>query len=126
VRNITVSNAGEEWFVSILTERQVERPAARGPAVGIDRGIARSMSKSDGASARRRLDRLSSIKGGSRRTEPLRAEFECAACGFRENADLVGALNVLRAGHAGLACAETAPAYEAPGQEPTDAFSQDF
>ena len=35
------------------------------------------------------------------------AQFECVACGFRENADLVGAMNVLRAGHARLACAET-------------------
>jgi putative transposase len=31
------------------------------------------------------------------------SEFECSACGFRGNADLVGALNVLRAGHARLA-----------------------
>ena len=35
------------------------------------------------------------------------AEFECEVCGFKENADLVGAMNVLRAGHARLACAET-------------------
>jgi putative transposase len=49
------------------------------------------------------------------------SHFQCAACGFEENADLVGALNVLRAGHARLACAETSPAYEASGQEPADA-----
>ncbi len=30
--------------------------------------------------------------------------FECVECGFEENADLVGAINVLRAGHARLAC----------------------
>ncbi len=32
------------------------------------------------------------------------ARFECVACGFEENADVVGAINVLRAGHARLAC----------------------
>ena len=32
------------------------------------------------------------------------ARFACVECGFAENADLVGAINVLRAGHARLAC----------------------
>lgn len=32
------------------------------------------------------------------------ASFVCGACGFTENADLVGAINILRAGHAQLAC----------------------
>ena len=32
------------------------------------------------------------------------ARFECVACGFEENADAVGAINVLRVGHARLAC----------------------
>ena len=54
------------------------------------------------------------------------SQFQCAACGLQENADLVGALNVLRAGHARLACAETSPAYEGSGQEPTDALSQEL
>ena len=31
-------------------------------------------------------------------------EFRCIACGFEENADVVGAINILRAGHARLAC----------------------
>lgn len=31
-------------------------------------------------------------------------QFLCVECGFEENADLVGAINVLRAGHARLAC----------------------
>ena len=50
------------------------------------------------------------------------SQFQCVRCGFQENADLVGALNVVRAGHARLACAETSPAYGALGQEPTDAL----
>lgn len=37
------------------------------------------------------------------------ARFACVACGFVEHADLVGAINVLRAGHARLAC-EVSPA----------------
>lgn len=49
------------------------------------------------------------------------ARFECVNCGFEENADLVGAINVLRAGHARLACADTSPAVGASGQEPTEA-----
>ncbi|WP_366526486.1 zinc ribbon domain-containing protein [Acidiferrobacter sp.] len=31
---------------------------------------------------------------------PTQSEFKCVACGFEDNADLVGALNILRAGHA--------------------------
>jgi transposase len=54
------------------------------------------------------------------------ALFRCGACKFQEHADFVGALNVLRAGHARLACAETSPAYGASGQEPTDAISHYF
>ena len=34
----------------------------------------------------------------------LQARFECMECGFEENADVVGAINILRAGHARLAC----------------------
>ena len=30
--------------------------------------------------------------------------FVCIGCGFEENADLVGAINILRAGHARCAC----------------------
>ena len=35
---------------------------------------------------------------------PTQAQFACVECGFAENADLVGAINVFRAGHARLAC----------------------
>ncbi|WP_459571316.1 RNA-guided endonuclease InsQ/TnpB family protein, partial [Cupriavidus sp. 8B] len=37
----------------------------------------------------------------NRRTQ---AKFACVACGFEEHADVVGAINVLRAGHARFAC----------------------
>jgi putative transposase len=41
------------------------------------------------------------VSAENRRTQ---AKFECVECGFEENADLVGAINVLRAGHARFAC----------------------
>ena len=41
------------------------------------------------------------ISADNRQTQ---ARFECVECGFEENADVVGAINVLRAGHARLAC----------------------
>jgi putative transposase len=34
------------------------------------------------------------------------SEFECEKCGYINNADIVGAMNVLRAGHAQLACGD--------------------
>lgn len=39
----------------------------------------------------------------NRRTQAL---FLCVACGYEENANVVGAMNILRAGHARLACGE--------------------
>ena len=47
------------------------------------------------------------------------AAFECTDCGFGENADLVGAINVLRAGHARLACEVSGVGRQQ--QEPTEA-----
>ena len=35
------------------------------------------------------------------------AKFECVECGYSDNADLVGAINLLAAGHAVLACGVT-------------------
>jgi putative transposase len=34
----------------------------------------------------------------------MQARFECVECGFEGNADVVGAINILRAGHARFAC----------------------
>ena len=41
------------------------------------------------------------VSADNRQTQ---AKFLCVECGFEENADAVGAINVLRAGHARLAC----------------------
>ncbi|BCU07614.1 RNA-guided endonuclease InsQ/TnpB family protein [Allochromatium tepidum] len=233
VKNVTVSRSCGKWFVSIQTEREVEQPLPKGGAVGIDMGVARfatlsdgtfyaplnsfkrhetrlrraqqamsrkvkfsnnwkkakarvrkihsrignarrdylhkcsttisqnhamvciedlqvrNMSKSAAGTAeapgrnvraksglnksildqgwfefRRQLDYKLAWSGGhliavppqnTSRTCPCcgymsaenrrtQARFECVECGFEENADVVGAINVLRAGHARLAC----------------------
>lgn len=233
VKNITVSQSCGKWFVSIQTEREVEQPIPDGGAVGIDMGVARFATLSDGTfyaplnrfkrreialrkaqqamsrktkfsnnwkkakakvqkihsrignarrdylhktstaisqnhamvciedlqvrnmsksaagtteqpgrnvraksglnksildqgwfEFRRQLDYKLAWNGGhliavppqnTSRTCPCcgyvsaenrqtQARFECVACGFEENADAVGAINVLRAGHARLAC----------------------
>ncbi|MDW3683244.1 transposase [Cupriavidus sp. CV2] len=41
------------------------------------------------------------VSASNRRTQ---AKFACGACSFEEHADVVGAINVLRAGHARFAC----------------------
>jgi putative transposase len=41
------------------------------------------------------------VSADNRQTQ---AEFKCVECGYENNADVVGAINVLRAGHARLAC----------------------
>jgi putative transposase len=44
----------------------------------------------------------------SKENRQSQSEFECMACHYRENADFVGALNVLARGHRVLACGELA------------------
>jgi putative transposase len=48
VKNVTVSQSCGKWFVSIQTEREVEQPIPNGGAVGIDMGIVRFATLSDG------------------------------------------------------------------------------
>lgn len=48
LRNVTVRLSGGRWFVSIQTRREVEVPVSQGGAVGIDLGIARFATLSDG------------------------------------------------------------------------------
>uniref|UniRef100_D5X4A9 Transposase, IS605 OrfB family n=1 Tax=Thiomonas intermedia (strain K12) TaxID=75379 RepID=D5X4A9_THIK1 len=49
LRNVTVSQSGGKWFVSIQTRREVETQTPQGGAVGIDMGIARFATLSDGS-----------------------------------------------------------------------------
>lgn len=48
VKNITVSQSCGKWYVSIQTEREVEQSIPQGGAVGIDMGINRFATLSDG------------------------------------------------------------------------------
>lgn len=58
----------------------------------------------------------------SRDNRKTQAQFACMECGFEENADLVGAFNVLAAGHAVLACGEAVLLGPSVKQEPTEAI----
>ena len=49
VRNATVSHADGKWFVSIQTQHEVELPVPQGSAVGIDLGLTRFATLSDGS-----------------------------------------------------------------------------
>jgi len=58
-KNITISQSGGKWFASIQTEREVEQPIpAATSAVGIDMGIVRFATLSDGSF----IEPLSSFK----------------------------------------------------------------
>jgi putative transposase len=41
VKNVTVSQSGDRWYVSIQTDREVVAPIPKGDAIGIDLGVAR-------------------------------------------------------------------------------------
>jgi len=253
LRNVTVSSKGGKWFVSVLMRREVEQPLPQGPSTGIDVGIARFATLSDGTflaplnsfkkheqrlakyqrrmarktkfsnnwkKARGRVQRIhSSIanarndflhkastqisknhamvciedlqvrnmsksasgtleapgrkvaqkkglnkaildqgwgefrrqleyktrwNGGefvavpaaytsqtcpccghiSRENRQTQALFACVSCGYENNADHVGAINVLAAGHAVLACGEPVQSGRSAKQEPAEATAQ--
>ena len=64
VKNVTVSRFCGQWYVSIQTEREIERPIPKGSAIGIDMGVVRFATLSDGTffaslnSFKRHEDRL--------------------------------------------------------------------
>jgi len=52
------------------------------------------------------------------------ARFECVECGYSNNADVVGAINVLERGHRLLACGELAQSGHSVKQEPAEGITQ--
>jgi putative transposase len=54
------------------------------------------------------------------------AHFRCVDCGYENNADVVGAINVLERGHRLLACGESTPSGRSAKQEPTEATQAAF
>ncbi|WP_028216131.1 RNA-guided endonuclease InsQ/TnpB family protein [Paraburkholderia oxyphila] len=63
VRCTTLSQRAGKWYVSILTAREAEQPVPVGPAVGIDVGVARFATLSDGSY----IEPLASFKKHERR-----------------------------------------------------------
>jgi putative transposase len=54
----------------------------------------------------------------------MQAVFLCVDCGYENNADVVGAINVLERGYRLLACGESAQSGRSVKQEPTEATTQ--
>ena len=52
------------------------------------------------------------------------ARFACVDCGYENNADMVGAINVLKRGHRLLACGELAQSGRSVKQEPAEATQE--
>jgi len=67
----------------------------------------------------RRCPQCDHVSAENRRTQQ---RFHCIACGLEENADRVGAINILRAGHARCAC-EVSDA-DRQQQEPAEATQE--
>jgi putative transposase len=58
----------------------------------------------------------------SAENRPTQARFCCVECGFMENADQVGAINILARGHRVAACGELARSGRSLKQEPAEAI----
>ena len=58
------------------------------------------------------------VSVGNRTTQ---AKFACVDCGFEDNADVVGAINILARGHRVAACGEVVQSGPSMKQEPTEA-----
>ncbi|WP_153015453.1 RNA-guided endonuclease InsQ/TnpB family protein [Ventosimonas gracilis] len=59
----------------------------------------------------------------SKDNRQCQAHFACIECGYENNADMVGAINILRAGHARFAC-EVNPEVGDQQQEPAEVIQQ--
>jgi transposase len=170
VRNVTVTQSGTKWFVSIQTEREVNPPQCTATTpVGIDVGIVRfatlaGTKESPGKQVRQKSNLNRSIldqgwgmfrrqleyklnqNGGmllavppantsrtcpscdhiSEHNRKTQSQFECVQCGYKNNADVVGALNILERGHRLLACGEIVHLGYSKKKEPTKAKSVSF
>jgi putative transposase len=62
----------------------------------------------------------------SKDNRPTQARFLCVDCGYENNADVVGAINVLERGYRLLACGEPAQSGRSAKQEPTEATQTVF
>ncbi len=63
------------------------------------------------------VPRCEHISKDNRKTQ---AQFECVDCGYKNNADVVGAINILERGYRLLACGEMVSLSRSMKQEPTE------
>ena len=84
VKNITVSASCGKWFVSIQVEHEVTQPVPSGDAVGIDMGVARFATLSDGTfvaplnSFKRHQDRLRKAQQSMSRKQKFSSNWKKA------------------------------------------------
>lgn len=131
----------EDLQVSNMSKSAKGTTEAKGRNVKAKSGLNRSILDQGWFEFRRQLEYKQAWAGGSvlainprnsSRTCPCcghiakenrltQAKFECVECGYENNADLVGAINILAAGHAVLACGETVQSDRSMKQEPAEA-----
>ena len=56
----------------------------------------------------------------SKENRKAQAQFECIGCGYKNNADVVGAINILERGYRLLACGERVVLSRSKKQEPAE------
>ena len=114
----------EDLKVSNMSKSAAGTTDAPGKNVNAKRGLNKAILDQGWFAFRRQLDYKLAWAGGwlvavpphytsqtcpecghcSKANRPTQADFACVQCGFEENADVVGAMNILRAGHAQFAC----------------------
>ena len=129
----------EDLQVTNMTKSARGTEAQPGTRVKAKSGLNKAILDQGWGEFRRQLDYKLAWKGGhliavppqnTSRTCPCcghiakanrqtQAEFKCVSCGYEANADVVGAINVLRAGHARFACEVNGNGHQQ--QEPTEA-----
>ena len=94
ILSVTVSERAERWFVSLLVEEEIEVPVNSGPVVGVDVGVSKLATLSDGTTIenprtlaryerkRKRLQRSLSRKTKDSRNR-CKVKMRLAQCEFR-------------------------------------------
>lgn len=133
----------EDLQVSNMSKSAKGTVEAKGRNVKAKRGLNRSILDQGWFEFRRQLEYKQALSGGgiiavnprnTSRTCPCcghiakenrltQAKFECVECGYENNADLVGAINILAAGHAVLACGEMVQSDRSMKQEPAEGIT---
>ena len=96
VKNVTVSASCGKWFVSIQVEREVTQPVPSGDAVGIDMGVARFATLSDGTfvaplnSFKRHQDRLRKAQQSMSRKQKFSSNWKKAKAKVQRTHSRIG------------------------------------